>query len=400
MGKLSKKLVVVGITGGISAYRTCELVRLLKKAKAEVQVIMTEAGAFMVGPQTFQALSGRPVEVGAGGNLAQSGMAHIDLGQEADIIVVAPATANTIAKMACGMADNLLCATVLSSTCPVLLAPAMNVRMWKNPLTQKNIKSLQKLDRFSVTGPASGDLACGESGPGRMEDPQLIFEAIVSGLSKKKLKGKKILVTAGPTKEAIDPVRYICNRSTGRMGIEVAAAAQRMGADGTLVLGPVPLQEPCGVEVVRVTTAAQMAKAVQKASAKKDAVIMTAAVADFTPQKIAVKKIKKDKYTKSMLLSLKRTEDILLGLGQKKSKTLLVGFAAETGNLEAEAKKKLKAKRLDLIVANDVSSKDSGFEVDTNRVMLISGSKTEKWPLLTKQEVATRLLERVAGMLR
>jgi len=409
MGLLDNKFIVLGVTGGIAAYRTCELARLLIKNGAQVQAVLTEAASEMVGPVTFQALTGRPAEVGRGGNLAASlnttrtanpaaGMAHIDLGQRADMIVIAPATANTMAKISWGMADNLLTTTVLSSTCPVILAPAMNTRMWKNPLTRENVERLQRLERMILVGPAVGSLACGEEGEGRMEEPEVIFEAIRTVLSVKDLKGRRVLVTAGPTREPLDPVRYLSNRSSGKMGYALAAAAVRRGAKVTLISGPTGLEAPWGSKLVSVETAEEMAQAVSKHLSKCDLLLMAAAVADFVPQKTAKKKVKKGKA--GLSISLKPTTDILSQAGKKKHKCFLVGFAAETGNPVPEAKRKLKAKKLDLVVANDVSLPDAGFDVDTNRVHLVDAKGEKELPLLDKEEVAERILDRVVRMLK
>ncbi len=397
MGLLDKKFIVLGVTGGIAAYRTCELARMLVKDGAGVQAVLTGAAAEMVGPVTFQALTGRPAEVGRGGNLAASGMAHIDLSQRADLIVIAPATANTLAKISWGMADNLLTTAVLSSTCPVILAPAMNTRMWNNPLTRENLERLQRLERMILVGPAVGSLACGEEGAGRMEEPGAIFEAVRTVLSVKDLKGRHVLVSAGPTREPLDPVRYLSNRSSGKMGYALVAAAVRRGAKVTLVSGPTGLEAPWGARVVPVETAAGMARAVLKHLAKCDVLLMAAAVADFELRKIARKKIKKSQA--GLSISLKPTPDILLRVGQQKPKCLLVGFAAETGNPVPEAQRKLKAKKLDLVVANDVSLPDAGFDVDTNRVHLVDGKDNRELPLLSKEEVAERILDRVVRML-
>ena len=393
MGLLDKKLIVLGVTGGIAAYRTCELARMLKKDGAEVQAILTGAAAEMVGPVTFQALTGRPAEVGRGGNLAASGMPHIDLGRDVDLIVIAPATANTLAKVSWGMADNLLTTTVLSSTCPVILAPAMNTRMWNNPLTRENVERLQRLERMILVGPGIGSLACGEEGPGRMEEPAVFFEAVRTVLSKKDLLAKRVLVTAGPTREPLDPVRYLSNRSSGKMGYALAAAAVRRGAKVTLISGPTGLEAPWGAKLVEVETADEMARAVSKHILKCDVLLMAAAVADFAPKESEKKKVKKGKAGSSM--ALKPTTDILAQAGKKKGKCLLVGFAAETGNPVPEAKRKLKSKKLDLVVANDVSLPDAGFDVDTNRVHLVDKKGVKKLPLMSKEEAAERILDRV-----
>jgi phosphopantothenoylcysteine decarboxylase/phosphopantothenate--cysteine ligase len=393
MGLVDGKLIVVGISGGIAAYRSCELVRLFVKDGATVQVVMTEASAQMVGPVTFQALSGRPVEVGSGGKSAEAGMSHIDFGRDADLVIVAPATANTLAKVAHGLADNLLTSTILASTCPVLLAPAMNTRMWQNQVTQENMQKLAQQTRISIVGPGTGQLACGEEGPGRMEEPKVIFEAAVGLLKKKDLTNKRYLITAGPTRQAIDSVRFITNHSSGKMGYALAAAAHNRGAQVTLVSGPVSIDKPYGVELVKVTTAAEMAEAVKKSAPQSDVVIMAAAVADYTPKSVEQKKIKKKEG--SLSIELERTEDILASLGKKKGKQFLVGFAAEWGDPVVEARRKLKAKNLDLIVANDISQADAGFGVETNRVILIDQKGSQELPKMSKLEVADRILDRL-----
>jgi phosphopantothenoylcysteine decarboxylase / phosphopantothenate---cysteine ligase len=397
MGLLDSKFIVLGVSGGIAAYRSCELARLLVKDGARVQAVLTNAAAEMIGPVTFQALTGRPAEVGQGGSLAAAGMPHIDLGRDADLIVVAPATANSLAKFAAGLADNLLCATVLSSTCPVVLAPAMNTRMWENRITQANVSLLDQLERMIFVGPDSGSLACGEEGAGRMEDPLFLLEAVRAVLSKNDLEGRKVLVTAGPTREPLDPVRSLTNRSSGKMGYALAAAARRRGAKVVLVSGPSALTPPWGVKLVEVETAAQMAQAVEKNISRCNLVLMAAAVADFKPKTRAKQKIKKSKALGP--IELTRTKDILAALGKKKNKPFLVGFAAETGDPVKSARQKLKIKRLDLIVANDISLPDAGFDVDTNRVHLVDSQASQEIELLSKDEVAERILDRVVKMM-
>jgi phosphopantothenoylcysteine decarboxylase/phosphopantothenate--cysteine ligase len=363
---------------------------------AMVQAVLTEAAAEMVGPATFQALTGRPAEVGKGGRLAASGMPHIDLGRQADAIVVAPATANTLAKLAVGLADNLLTSTVLSSTCPLVLAPAMNTRMWEHPATRDNVARLRQRERVVLVEPAWGSLACGEEGRGRMEEPEVILEAVRITLGPKDLERKTLLITAGPTREPLDPVRYLSNRSSGKMGYALAAAARRRGAKVTLVTGPVGIDPPPGVKMVAVTTAREMGKAVDANLKKSHALIMAAAVADFEPRKLASKKLKKGKGAPSLQLRL--TRDILGSIDGKKHGCLLVGFAAETGNPSSAASRKLKEKKLDLVVANDVTRPDAGFDVDTNVVTLVDAEGAKELPRLSKQEVADRILDRVVQL--
>lgn len=345
----------------------------------------------------FQALTGRPAEVGQGGALAESGMPHIDLGRDSEAIVIAPLTANTLAKIAHGLADNLLTQTVLASRCPLVVAPAMNTRMWENPITQENVARLIAQPRMILVGPCPGSLACGEEGVGRMAEPEDILAAVLQAVSPKDLGGRRLLVTAGPTREAWDPVRYLSNRSSGRMGYALAAAAARRGAEVVLVSGPSMLPLPTVAKRVEVTCADEMAKAVYREAKSCDAVLMAAAVADFRPKKTAAKKIKKG--SAALTLELERTEDILAKLGRDKGRTLLVGFAAETGNPVAAAREKLRRKNLDLVVANDVSRPDAGFDVETNRVHLVDRSDSLELPLMSKAEVAERILDRVAAML-
>ena len=393
------KTVLLGVSGGIAAYRSCELARLLVKDGARVQVVMTEAAAELVGPLTFQALTGRPVEVGRGGKLAASGMAHIDLGRDSQLIIIAPATGNTLAKLAHGLADNLLTSSVLASTCPVLLAPAMNTRMWKNELTRRNMKILSSLKRFQVVGPASGQLACGEEGTGRMSEPAELFQASRCLLGPGSLSGRRLLVTAGPTHEPIDPVRVIANRSSGKMGYALARAARRRGARVCLISGPTSLTAPWDVELVAVETAAQMARQVSRRLAGSDVLIMTAAVADYAPSRPARKKLKKA--GKNLTIELQPTTDILAAAGKRKHRPLLVGFAAETGSPLGEARRKLADKNLDMIVANDVGQAGSGFGSDDNQVHILGRGqdRVDSLPLLPKQEVAEQILDRVERLL-
>ncbi len=397
MGALDDKFVVLGVSGGIAAYRSCELARSLVKAGATVQVVLTEYGARFVGPLTFQALTGRPAEVGHGGTLAQAGMDHIDLGRQADALVIAPATANTLAKVACGLADNLLTTTVLASTCPLVLAPAMNTRMWENPVTRENLKRLRRQARVVLVGPDAGELACGDQGAGRMAQPDEILWAIGRAVSPQDLAGRRLLVTAGPTREAFDPVRFLSNRSSGKMGYALAQAAARRGASVVLVSGPTGLPAPFGVERELVTSAAEMAKAVARRAAKAEAVVMAAAVADFKPRRARSQKLKKA--DGGLPAEFSRTPDILANLAKKKGRRVLVGFAAETGDPVAEAQRKRKAKKLDLVVANDVSQPDAGFEVDTNRIVLVDAEGSKTLDLMTKAEAADRILDRVASLL-
>lgn len=385
--------IVLGVTGGIAAYKACELTRLFLKGGYSVHVIMTEHARAFITPLTFSTLSGNPVATEMFDGGAPETIKHIDLADDADLIVVAPATANIIAKVSAGIADDLLTTVISATKAPVLFAPSMNVNMYENPITQGNIKRLTELG-FQFVDPDTGWLACGWEGRGRLTEPVLIFERAGAILTDQDLSGMNILVTAGPTREAIDPVRFISNRSTGKMGYAVASRAACRGAHVILVSGPSQLGEPSGVEVIRVESAADMAGEVRKRFEWADAVVKAAAVSDFTPANPCGYKMKKDECGDTIQLS--RTEDILLGLGKMKGDTILVGFAAETEQVPANAKRKLEEKNLDMIVANDVSKENSGFAVDTNIVRIIQreGPETEL-PLMTKEDVADEILNRV-----
>jgi phosphopantothenoylcysteine decarboxylase/phosphopantothenate--cysteine ligase len=381
-------------------------VRDLRKAGADVKVIMTEAAAKFVTPLTFSALSGHDV-AGDLWTLNQStgsdiGTQHIALANWADVFVIAPASANSIAKMTYGLSDNLLTIVALASRCPIVLAPTMDADMYLNPVTQQNINRLQERG-YVVVPPEEGELASGLKGPGRLPELQIIIDAIerVLSTSAQDLKGKKILVTAGPTHEAIDPVRFIGNRSSGKMGFALANAAALRGAHVTLVTGPVYLETPRNVTRVNVESAEQMYGAVTARAQTSDAVLMAAAVADFRPQAPANNKIKKEAGKKQVSLALTETQDILLALGQKKKKgTLLVGFALETQDELRNAQEKLKKKNLDLIVLNSLKDKGAGFGGDTNVVTIVDKKgKVEKLPLMLKFDVANEILNRLKKLL-
>ncbi len=388
--------IVLGVTGGIAAYKACELTRLFVKGGYGVHVVMTEHARQFVTPLTFSTLSGNPVASGMFDEGAPETIKHIDLADDADLVVVAPATANIIGKVSAGIADDLLSTVIMATKAPVLFAPSMNVNMYENPITRGNIKRLTELG-YHFAEPDSGWLACGWEGKGRLAEPPVIYERAVSLLTGRDLAGIKILVTAGPTREAIDPVRFISNRSTGKMGYAVASRAAKRGAAVVLVSGPSHLEAPSGVDVVRVESAAQMSQAVKEHFEWADAVIKAAAVSDFTPARPCDYKMKKDECGDTIELS--RTEDILLSLGKNKGKTILVGFAAETDDVRKNAKKKLTEKNLDMIVANDVSKENSGFAVDTNIVRIIGREgPEEELPLMKKEEVADRILDRVRDL--
>lgn len=390
------KHIVLGVTGGIAAYKACELVRLFVKGGYSVHVVMTEHARAFITPLTFSTLSGNPVGMAMFDGGAPETIKHIDLADDADLVVVAPATANVIGKVASGVSDDLLTTVISATKARVLFAPAMNVNMYENPITQANIERLKRLG-YRFVEPGVGWLACGWEGKGRLAEPDEIYEAACALLVQKDLAGMRILVTAGPTREAIDPVRFISNRSTGRMGYALAARAAARGASVTLVSGPSTLAPPWGVRFVGVESAADMAREVKNAFKDTDAVIKAAAVADLIPKNPSARKLKKDESTGT--LELTRTEDILKSLGEIKGTKILVGFAAETEDLLKNARKKLESKNLDMIVANDVSRSDSGFGVDTNVVRIIQKDGTEsELPLMTKEEVADAVLDRVKGL--
>ena len=392
------KTVVLGITGSIAAYKSAELASLLVKRNYSVHVIMTPAATRFITPLTLQAISQNPVHVDMFTPPDSWEIGHVSLAGRADLILVAPATADFLARLAAGMADDLLAATILAARVPVLLAPAMNDGMYANPVLQEKIAYLKKFG-YRFIEPESGRLACGSVGQGRLAGPDAIVGAVVQSLTAElDLAGKRILVTAGPTREAIDPVRFISNYSSGKMGYAIAEEACRRGAEVTLVSGPAQLVPPPGVNLVPVETAQEMFEAVVSRYDQVDAVIKAAAVADFRPREKAVQKLKKQ--AAGLVLELERTPDILGYLGEHKSGQVLVGFALETENLLTNAVGKLRQKNLDLIVANDLTDPEAGFEVDTNLVTLVySTGENIKLPVLSKKEVASVLLDKVAALL-
>jgi phosphopantothenoylcysteine decarboxylase/phosphopantothenate--cysteine ligase len=392
---LSKKTIILGITGSIAAYKAAEIASQLTQAGAKVNVIMTKEAIEFISPFTFWAITGRPVVTKMFDLASESSIEHISLAKAADIVVIAPATANIIAKLAAGIADDMLCCTILATKAPVLIAPAMETNMYNNPVTQDNLSKL-KARNFVIIAPATGRLASGKEGPGRLADINDILASIHQVLERGgDLAGKHILVTAGGTQEPIDPVRYISNRSSGKMGYALAEAARDRGAKVTLVTAPTSLPEPVGVDVVKVNTAQEMRQAVENVTPRADALVMAAAVADYRPIKAAKDKIKKGEA--GLTLELECTPDIL---GSVKGNLIKVGFAAESSSLVENAKQKLKQKGLDLIVANDITASDSGFGTDTNRVTIIDREgKIDSLPLLAKREVAERVLDRVAELL-
>jgi len=395
-GMLSGKSVILGVTGGIAAYKAAELASALVKTGALVDVVMTRAAQEFVQPLTFTALTGRPVYTALFGHLPDGEtIPHVELARKADLIVIAPATANVLARLAYGHADDLLSTLVLAATCPVLLCPAMNVQMYAHPAVQQNLKRLAELG-YHIIEPAEGRLACGAEGRGRLPAPEIILEYIEGLLSSPAdFKGLKVLVTAGGTREPVDPVRYISNRSSGKMGYALAAAALQRGATVTLVSAPTSLSPPAGVELVSVETAQQMYEAVMERFPAQDIVIKAAAVADYRPKIVASHKIKKQEGT--LLLELEKNPDILYELGQrKKPDQTLVGFAAETEELEKNAHHKLHAKNLDLLVANDVTRPGAGFGSDTNIVKLFyRDGRIQSLPLMDKKTLAHRILDAI-----
>jgi phosphopantothenoylcysteine decarboxylase / phosphopantothenate---cysteine ligase len=393
---LKGKTIILGVSGGIAAYKAADLASKLTQAEANVKVVMTWEATELVKPLTFQALTGNPVVTGMFEPAPPSAITHVSLADEADIVVIVPATANIIAKMAAGIAEDILTCTVLATKAPIVVAPAMHNNMYVNPITQENIAKL-KARGFTVIPAVHGRLASGSVGYGRLPEITEIMGIIQQTLGRNgDLKDKRIVVTAGGTQEAIDPVRYISNHSSGKMGYALAEAARDRGAAVTLITTPTALNAVAGVETIKVQSAAQMNDAVVKATAKADALIMAAAVADYMPKTAASQKIKKD--AGGLTLELVKTPDIL---SEVKGKFLKIGFAAETQDLIANAKKKLTNKALDMIVANDVSVKGTGFGADTNKVVIIKkDGKQEDFPLMTKREVADRILDNVVKLLK
>jgi len=393
---LKGKTIILGVSGGIAAYKAVELLRLLTKAGATVHVVMTRSSCEFVTPLTFQTLSGQPVHTELFNLYQEQEIGHISLADRADLFILAPATANLIGKIAQGLADDLLTTTVMATRAPVLIVPAMNTNMYENPLYQRNEQRLREVG-YQLLEPVSGELACGWTGQGKMPDPQDIVSAAEDILTSKDLAGCRILVSAGPTREEIDPVRYLTNHSSGRMGFAIAAAAHRRGAVVTLVAGPVQLASPAGVEVVSVISARQMHDVMLDCFTDADVVIKAAAVADYRPLARQQQKIKKK--AADLSLDLEKTADILAELGRRKVHQILVGFAAETENLLEHATQKLISKNLDMIVANDVSAPGAGFDVDTNIVRFIyRDGEVESLELMSKTAVANQLLDRICPL--
>ena len=387
--------ILLGVTGGIAAYKAVELLRLLKKAGADVTVIMTDSAQKFVGRTTFEVLSENPVLSDLYFD-TEASVKHIELAQKAQAVVIAPATANTIAKLANGIADNALSTTLLAVSCPVMLCPSMNTNMYQNLKVQRNLDILEK-DGWYILDPDSGFLACKTAGAGRLPEPAFIVDRMEAMLTKKDLKGKKLLISAGPTVEAIDPVRFISNHSSGKMGYAVAEMAEKRGADVTLVSGPVNLEAPFGVSLISVESADDMLKEMLAHPDEADIIIKVAAVADYKPVNPQSAKIKKKDNTAGLVLHMEETTDILKAIGQKKRKDqFLVGFAAETHDLEKNALLKISKKNLDMIAANRVGQAGSGFKVDTNELKLyFKDGGAAHIPLADKKIVADSLLSHI-----
>jgi phosphopantothenoylcysteine decarboxylase/phosphopantothenate--cysteine ligase len=389
------KNVVLGVTGSIAAYKAVDIASKLTRRGLCVDVVMTRAAQEFVVPMTFRSITHRPVVTDMFDLASEFSVEHIALAEKADVVVIAPATANTIAKLAVGIADEMICSTVLATRAPVIIAPAMDAGMWQNPVTQDNVNKLRSRG-FIIVGPGYGHLASGLVGMGRLIENEEILGAVFQVLGRNgDLAEKQIVVSAAGTQEPIDLVRFIGNRSSGKMGFAIAEAARDRGAVVTLVTGPTALPAPSGVDIMQVQTAAQMRDAVLKSTAAADVLIMAAAVADYCPTTVAEGKIKREAET--LNIELVKTSDIL---GEVKGNIIKVGFAAESGDLINRATEKLKKKQLDLIVVNDITAKDSGFDTDTNRVAFIDREgKVEQLPLMLKSEIAHRILDRVVALL-
>lgn len=387
---LRNKSVLLGVTGGVAAYKAVDVTRRLREEGASVTVIMTEAAKKFITPLTLEIASQNKVY----SDLFSDPMAHISLASHADIMAIAPATANTIAKFSMGIADNLLSACLLSFKGKIVIAPSMNWRIYENPVVQENLKNLLSRGVIQV-GPERGSLACGEEGIGRMSEVHEIIEAIRSALSPKDLVKEKVIVTAGPTREYLDPIRFISNRSSGKMGYAIARAALRRGAEVTLISGPSLLNQPGGVKFISVETAIDMFDAVNQELLSTTVLVMSAAVSDFMPAEKAEEKIEK---SEELLLRLRRTPDIISEVGKREDRPFIIGFAAETGSKVERARKKLKEKNMDMIILNDVTKTGSGFDVDTNSVVILDREKEISLPILSKDSVAEAILDRLVQL--
>ena len=391
---LKGKFIVLGVTGGIACYKAAALASLLVKQQAEVQVIMTENATRFVTPLTFEQLTGKKALTDTFDRNFTHSVEHIAVADRADLVLIAPATANVAAKLAHGLADDMLTTTVLACDCPKLIAPAMNTKMYENPVTRDNLETLRRYG-WEVIEPAEGRLACGAVGKGKLPEPETLLESVLHAAAHEKdLAGKKVLVTAGPTREALDPVRYLTNRSSGRMGYAIARAAARRGAEVTLVSGPVSLPRPGYMEIVDVESAREMYEAVTDRAPEMDIIIKAAAVADYRPAQVADNKIKKK--DGDLALPLERTLDILGTLGKnKRPGQFLCGFSMETENLLENSRKKLEKKNLDMVAANNVKVAGAGFGVDTNVLTLITAAGEKELPLMSKDAAADALLDAI-----
>ncbi|MGL5434251.1 MAG: bifunctional phosphopantothenoylcysteine decarboxylase/phosphopantothenate--cysteine ligase CoaBC [Lachnospiraceae bacterium] len=395
---LQGKTIVLGVTGGIAAYKIASLASMLKKQHANVEVILTRNAANFITPITFESLTGTKCLIDTFDRDFKFEVEHIALAKRADVFMIAPATANVIAKVAHGLADDMLSTTFLACKKPKLIVPAMNTAMYENPVTQDNLAACRRYG-MKVIEPATGYLACGDTGAGKMPEPAELFDYLIQEIGfEKDLAGKKILVTAGPTREAIDPVRYITNHSTGKMGYAVARAAARRGAKVTLVSGPVNLDVPLGVERIAVSSAREMFDAVTEVGRNQDVIIKSAAVADYRPLKVGQEKTKK--MDGDINIGLERTDDILAWLGQHRSPgQILCGFSMETQNMLENSRGKLEKKNIDMIVANNLKIEGAGFGTDTNIVTIITRDGEEELELMSKDEVAHHLLNRIASLI-
>lgn len=396
---MSQKNIVLGVTGSIASYKAAELTSLLVKRGFSVHVVMTAAATSFIAPLTFQTLSGNPVHVDMFSPPKDWNVEHIGLAQMADLLLIAPATANFIGKIAAGIADDLLSATVLATKAPVVIAPAMNVGMYENKIFQRNMKLLREYGYYFVE-PEEGRLACGTAGKGRLADLEKIIKVVENLIFREQdLSGKKVLVTAGPTREPLDPVRFLSNYSSGKMGYALAEEARERGAEVVLVSGPTGLSPPPGVKVDFVETAQEMFEAVLNYFPEVDVVVKAAAVADFRPKQVAPEKVKKRGFC--MVIELEATPDILFHLGKQKNKQILVGFAAETENLLENAREKLREKNLDLLVANDLKQEGAGFQVDTNiATILYPDGGVLRLPKMTKKELARVIFDEVVKLIK
>ena len=397
MHRLRNKRILLGISGGIAAYKSAELVRAITGAGGDVRVVMTQGAKEFITPLTLQALSGNPVHHSLLDPEAEAGMGHIELAKWADYILIAPASANCISRLAAGAADDLLTTLCLASVAPLAIAPAMNQAMWLDASTQANIEKIQSIKEVKMWGPDKGQQACGDVGPGRMIEPINLALMLAQQFENKALSGKSVIITAGPTREAIDPVRYISNHSSGKMGYALATAAQEAGAHVVLISGPVQLNTPDRVERINVESAQQMLEAVEAQLPQTDIFIGAAAVADYRPADLATQKIKKN--NDEMNIRLIKNPDIIANVAAKQDKPFTVGFAAETQNVLAYARGKLEKKNLDMIIANDVSNKDIGFNSDDNAIIIIDKDQEKEFPQASKYQLAQQIISHITNKL-